>query len=31
MTVEEYEVALLAADKALREATTAADVRDAWK
>jgi hypothetical protein len=31
MTAEEYETALLAADKALREATTATDVREAWK
>jgi hypothetical protein len=31
MTVEEYETAIRAADKALREALTADDIRRAWK
>ena len=31
MTAEEYETAIRAADKALREAQTAEDVRNVWK
>jgi hypothetical protein len=31
VTAEEYETSLLAADKALREAASAADVREVWK
>ena len=31
MTVDDYESALRAADKALREAETAAQVREAWR
>ncbi len=31
MTAEEYETAIRAADKALREAQTAEDVRRVWK
>ena len=31
MTAEEYETAIRAADKALRQAQTAQDIRNVWK